>query len=93
MKTQARFPLGRIVGTPGAIEALERVGVSAASLLDRHVCGDWGDCSADDKRANDFDLEHEGRLFSVYHLGNGTKIWCITEWDRSATTLLRPEEY
>jgi hypothetical protein len=89
----ALFPLGRTVATPGAIEALARTGTSPSSLLDRHVSGDWGDCSPDDKRANDFDLEHEGRLFSVYHLSDKTKVWCITENDKSSTCLLLPSDY
>jgi hypothetical protein len=94
MKTHvALFPLGQIVSTPGALEAMTRTGTSPAALLDRHVTGDWGDCSADDKRANDCDLKHEGRLFSVYHLSDGTKLWCITESDRSSSCLLLPSEY
>jgi hypothetical protein len=94
MKTKvALFPLGRTVATPGALEALARTGTSPSELLDRHVSGDWGDCSAEDKRANDFDLEHEGRLFSVYHLRDETKVWCITEHDKSSTCLLLPSDY
>ncbi len=34
------------------------------------------------------------RVLSAYTLPNtGTKVWLITEWDRSLTTLLLPEEY
>jgi hypothetical protein len=32
-------------------------------------------------------------LLSAYTLSNGTRIWIITEADRSATTLLLPSEY
>jgi hypothetical protein len=94
MKTQvALFPLGKVVATPAAISALTLTQTNPATLLDRHVSGDWGDCSADDKRANDYDLAHEGRLFSVYHLSDKTKIWCITEHDKSSTCLLLPSDY
>ena len=34
-----------------------------------------------------------GRLFSVYHDGSGVKFWIITEADRSATTVLLPDDY
>lgn len=33
---------GSCVATPAAIEALKRVGVDVASLIHRHVGGDWG---------------------------------------------------
>jgi hypothetical protein len=33
------------------------------------------------------------RVFSAYDLGDGTRIWIITEADRSVTTILLPEEY
>ena len=54
---------------------------------------DWGDLDDDDKRFNDEALQHGDRLFSAYHLTNGTKIYVITEWDRSVTTALLPSEY
>ena len=34
-----------------------------------------------------------GRIFSAYHLDDGTKIWIITESDRSSTCVLLPSEY
>ena len=36
--------------------------------------------------------EPTDRLFSLYDVG-GREIYIITEWDRSATTVLFPEEY
>jgi hypothetical protein len=44
-------------------------------------------------KANAEALKEGLRLLSAYHLKDGTKIWVITEWDRSATTVLLPEEY
>ena len=35
-----KFALGQIVGTPGAIKAIEDSGQSPAELLDRHVSAD-----------------------------------------------------
>ena len=48
---------------------------------------------AEDWRANDQALIEGPRLLSAYRLNDGTKIWIITEADRSATTVLLPEEY
>ena len=59
----------------------------------RHAAGDWGDLSTVDQKLNAEALKEGTRLLSAYHLKDGTKIWLITEWDRSATTALLPEEY
>ncbi len=91
--TVVLFPLGQTVATPGALDALARTGTSPSVLLDRHQPGDWGDVDAEDWEANARDLIDGERLFSVYHLGDGTKLYVITEWDRGATTLLLPTEY
>ena len=77
----------------GAKEALERNEVPPIRLLLRHASCDWGDLDEEDKRANDFDLKAGGRLLSAYHLPDETRIWVITEWNRTTTTILRPEEY
>lgn len=60
--------------------------------IKRHLSGDWGDLSDEDKAVNELALQQEGRLFSVYKDGMPT-IWIITEWDRSVTTVLFPDEY
>lgn len=59
----------------------------------RHATGDWGDMCEDDKAHNDYALEYGERVFSSYEYNDDTKIWIITEWDRSATTILFPDEY
>jgi hypothetical protein len=87
------FELGQTVATPGAIEALQKLGILASSLLDRHICGDWGDLCEDDKSENDYALSNGCRLFSSYQLTAAIKIWVITEADRSVTTLLLPNDY
>jgi hypothetical protein len=66
----------------------------AVSSLQRHLNGDWGDLCEEDKRANDFALRNgDDRLFSKYNFDEDTSIYIITEWDRSATTILFPDEY
>ncbi len=87
------FPYGRAVATPGALAALSRAGVAPEALLDRHVRGDWGELCDEDRRMNAEALPAGGRLLSAYALPDGTRLWIITEADRSATTLLLPEEY
>ncbi len=87
------FPLGQVVATPGALEVLEHGEINPFSLITRHVTGDWGNMVEEDKQANQEALEQGNRIFSAYELENGQKIWVITEWDRSVTTILLPNEY
>ncbi len=63
-----------------------------AGLLERHRRGDWGELDESDRCANDRALVHGGRVLSSY-LVSDLRVWCITEADRSATTLLLPEDY
>ena len=92
-KPKPLFDLGHIVGTPGAIEALQNARQSPTELLDRHVGGDWGDLEDDDKKENELSVVEGFRIFSAYKLNTGVKVWVITESDRSATTFLLPDEY
>jgi hypothetical protein len=88
-----KFPLGRLVATPGALEALNEAMEGFWPYVTRHSNGDWGDVSQADKAENELSLKEGFRLLSAYELKNGQKIWIITEADRSATTILMPEEY
>ncbi len=99
---QPRFNLGQAVATPAALKTLERLGKSVLEYIERHVRGDWGDLSDDDKQANEDALVDGSRIFSSYTLaGEGddaTRIWIITEaedesGDRLATSIFLPEEY
>ncbi len=87
------FPLGQVVGTPACLELLSRNHQPPSVFLDRHVRGDWGTVCPDYAQANEDALEHGDRLLSVYKLKDDSTIWIITEWDRSATTLLLPSDY
>ena len=92
-KQQPLFPLGQVVTTPGALAALEKAGQGPQDFLSRHVRGEWGDLCEEDQRENAFSLERGFRLFSSYQTKMGAKLYVITEADRSATTILLPEEY
>ena len=88
-----RFPFGQVVATPGALEALEEAGERPATFLKRHIAGDWGEVDEHDRQENERSLTDGCRLLSAYTLSTGTKLWIITEADRSSTTLLLPSEY
>jgi hypothetical protein len=90
--TAPKFALGQLVATPNALEHLTHEDIACA--LNRHVTGDWGTLDKEDWAANERALEQGTRLLSVYFSKeNNTKFYIITEWDRSVTTILLPEDY
>lgn len=91
METKGKFELGRIVITARANTRLMPVDVMAA--IRRHHSGDWGDVCDHDRRENERALIAGRRLFSVYRSSTGIKFYIITEHNRSATTVLLPEDY
>lgn len=91
-----RFSLGRILSTPAAMKLMTDYGVNPGLLLDRHVGGDWGDLGREDSTANEraLDPQDPRRVLSAYELGDyGLKVLVVTEWDRSQTVFLTPDEY
>ena len=86
-----QFPIGHLVATPNALSQITPSDI--ATGLRRHVQGDWGDLDSEDKAANEAALTAGSRLLSAYHAASGTRFWIITEADRSATTVLLPEDY
>ena len=91
IQIEPKFDLGQTVITPHARDTL--VPADVVDALRRHAVGDWGDVDEADRAENEFSLTRRLRLFSVYHDSKGTKFWIITEADRSATTVLLPEDY
>jgi len=84
----ALFSLGQIVATPGALAALEKTGQTPLDFLSRHVRGDWGELDEHDRKENELSLKRGFRLLSSYRLSSGdTKVWVITEADRSVTIM------
>lgn len=88
-----RLRLGRLVTTPGAYEALAAANVSIIDLLNRHAQGDWGDLCSEDCVLNNLAAMTGQQVLSSYRLPGNLTIWVITEWDRSVTTVLLPNEY
>ncbi|QQC64366.1 hypothetical protein [Paraburkholderia ginsengisoli] len=90
----ARFSPGRILMTIGINELVQQGRFNPGSYLHRHLSGDWGDVGLGGQRRNDAALiSGEDRLFSCYQGDSDLTFWIITEWDRSVTTLLLPNEY
>jgi hypothetical protein len=87
----AKFRLGKIVTAPNALVQLTQEEILLG--IQRHQAGDWGDLLEHERNANDRALAERNRIWSVYHTGQGVKFWIITEADRSATTVLLPDEY
>lgn len=87
------FPLGQIVATQGALDALEKAQQTPMEFLARHVRGDWGDVCEEDAEANEQSLKDGSRILSSYRTKLGEKLWIITEADRSSSCLLTPNEY
>ena len=92
--------LGQTVATPPALRRLAWFEVTPAQLLDRHVTGDWGELCAEDVKENERSLHGGFRLLSSYPVCDCVdencgehRVWVITEADRSATTILLPEDY
>ncbi len=92
MNDKPLFPLGQVVATPGALQALENAGQEPEEFLNRHDRGDWGEVPEADKQENEISLQRGFRIFSAYTTSAGERIWIITEADRSATTILLPAD-
>jgi hypothetical protein len=88
-----RFALGRLVATLGALRAFGATGENPIDYIVRHTNLDPGALGADDQLQNLRAVREGMRVFSAYELRDGTRIWIITEADRSVTTILLPEEY
>lgn len=98
MTLKPKFALGQILSTPGALEALQDSGQTPQFFLAKHVQGDWGEVCDEDKQLNDQSLIDGSRLLSAYRTLKNVRLWIITEasdeqGNRSATTILLPEEY
>jgi len=92
---QALFALGRTVATPGALALLGQLEVAPLTLLVRHQTGEWAEMCQEDQAMNRLAVAQGLRVFSSFELCSGPvshKVWIITEWDRSVTTILMPED-
>lgn len=88
---KALFPLGVLMITRAALEALSETDIRSA--LGRHMRGDWGEVDVDDWRANELSVNDCARILSAYRSATNVRFWIITEADRSQTTVLLPDDY
>ena len=62
--------------------------------LERYQNCDWGDLCDEDKQMNDSAITNgDDRVLAKYNYDDEISIYIITEWDRSVTTILFPDEY
>jgi hypothetical protein len=87
-----RFEIGKIYATAGVTRWAEKHEIDLTRYIRRHHCGDWGDLDAEDRQANEDALEHGARIFSAY-VTDDRKIYIVTEYDRSMTTIMLATEY
>lgn len=90
MFQDGKFPLGQLSMTQQI--SADLTGSQIISLLMRHSQGDWGEVPPEDAQENEFSVEKGFRILSSYTV-NGSKVWVITEADRSSTTVLYSSEY
>ena len=92
----ALFSLGHVVATPTALALVQEHGASVHQLLTRHQTGDWQELCEEDRDSNWRAALGGERVLSAFNIGSAdhpVKLWIITEWDRSVTTILRPQDY
>ena len=92
----AKFETGQVVETRGVNQKRyddKKFEQFVRDSFTRHINGDWGDLCEEDKKSNDNALITQDMILSKYNYDDDTSIYIITEWDRSATTILFPSEY
>jgi len=91
-----QFSMGNVVMTRTVNDAIadnSKFAKEVTVALKRYASKDWGDMDESDKQLNDNAVATgEDRILAAYKTGKG-KIYIITEWDRSYTTVLFADEY
>lgn len=96
------FALGKVVATRNVWELIdtnESFSQFVTICMSRYIANDWGDICKEDWEANDQAVINGERLLASYVIPEDVeevyedRLWIITEWDRSVTTLLFPGDY
>ena len=96
---ESKFLLGQLTATMGVADKIKEsndFARFAKRSFNRFISADWGEMDASDLKQNDDALKNgDNRLFAAYTNDEHPewRLWIITEWDHSATTLLFPDEY
>lgn len=92
-----QFELGQLVVTRTVANRMQEEKEFAKFVhhsLGRYINCDWGMMAFEDKAMNDDAVKSgEDSIHAAYSNKAGDKIWIITEWDRSVTTILFPSDY
>jgi hypothetical protein len=81
------FEGGWVLASPKALNALAEAELELMAVVSRHLVGDWGDVTEEEKLLNDLAIDHGKRITSVYQLPTGNEIWVVTAGDRQMTWL------
>ncbi len=90
------FETGHILVTQGIADKMKEDEFFCKFLynsLYSYMRCEWGDTCEEDAKSNDYAVKNDERILAVYIYNDKLRIWIITEYDRSATTILFPEEY
>ena len=90
-----KFSLGKLVMTRAVHDKMNSdidFAIGVLESMEKYRSCDWGDLSESDQAENEHALKEGERIFALYNIGN-EKVYIITEWDRSVTTILFPYEY
>lgn len=93
-----KFCIGQVAATRGVADLMKgnrQFLIFVHDSFIRYQSGDWGDVCAEDRNQNDAAVKDGNRILAEYSnpIHPDWRIWIITEWDRSVTTILFPEEY
>lgn len=86
------FHPGTLLVSHAALAAMRANSVPVISIVLRHIAGDWGIVSENDRRQNDVSIATGLRLISIYRVPDQTRILVITEWNRTNTTIERLDD-
>lgn len=90
------FKMGRLMATNRItrhMDASPKFEEFVRKSINRFINHDWGDISQDDKNLNDSAVKKRDDMILASYEEDDTRIFIKTEWDRSVTTILFPDEY
>ena len=92
-----KFELGQTVMTNGINEAMKESGIFTLEVqraFEKYKQADFSEMEyPEDVAMNESAIKNnDQRIFATYNTIKG-KIYIVTEWDRSVTTVLFPNEY
>ena len=80
------------IGIDNAIKQDNNYFKELVKCFEKYLTCDWGDLTEEDIIANERALINGNRILGAYDTSQG-KVYIITEWDRSTTTILFANEY